>query len=118
MAQYSLRSESAHSLRGHSSHSPAGYPRYSAAWPVPRGRWRSGSASRETPSWPASGGRCQSAATHPHSASVRSQVRCTCGCVSTAYREIENILKTAGFILFFLKKIALSPAAIQNFAGR
>ena len=32
--------------------------------------------------------------------------------------EIENILKTAGFILFFLKKIALSPAAIQNFAGR
>ena len=34
------------------------------------------------------------------------------------YGEIENILKTAGFILFFLKKIALSPAAIQNFAGR
>ena len=33
-------------------------------------------------------------------------------------REIENILKTAGFILFFLKKIALSPAAIQNFARR
>ena len=33
-------------------------------------------------------------------------------------REIENILKTAGFILLFLKKIALSPAAIQNFAGR
>ena len=33
-------------------------------------------------------------------------------------QEIENILKTAGFILFFLKKIALSPAAIQNFAGR
>ena len=32
--------------------------------------------------------------------------------------EIENILKTAGFILFFSKKIALSPAAIQNFAGR
>ena len=32
--------------------------------------------------------------------------------------EIENILKTAGFILFFLKKIAPSPAAIQNFAGR
>ena len=32
--------------------------------------------------------------------------------------EIENILKTAGFILLFLKKIALSPAAIQNFAGR
>ena len=27
-------------------------------------------------------------------------------------------LKTAGFILFFLKKIVLSPAAIQNFAGR
>ena len=34
------------------------------------------------------------------------------------YGEIENILKTAGFILFFLKKIVLSPAAIQNFAGR
>ena len=33
-------------------------------------------------------------------------------------QEIENILKTAGFILFFSKKIALSPAAIQNFAGR
>ena len=32
--------------------------------------------------------------------------------------EIENILKTAGFILFFLKKIAPSPAIIQNFAGR
>ena len=36
----------------------------------------------------------------------------------TGCREIENILKTAGFILFFLKKIVLSPAAIQNFAGR
>ena len=34
------------------------------------------------------------------------------------YGEIENILKTAGFILSFLKKIASSPAAIQNFAGR
>lgn len=33
-------------------------------------------------------------------------------------QEIENILKTAGFILFFLKKIAPSPAIIQNFAGR
>ena len=32
--------------------------------------------------------------------------------------EIENILKTAGFILFFSKKVALSPAIIQNFAGR
>ena len=32
--------------------------------------------------------------------------------------EIENILKIAGFILFFLKKIAHSPAIIQNFAGR
>ena len=32
--------------------------------------------------------------------------------------EIENILKTAGFILFFLKKMALSPAIIQNFAER
>ena len=32
--------------------------------------------------------------------------------------EIENILKTAGFILFFLKKIAPSPAIIQNFAGK
>ena len=41
----------------------------------------------------------------------RSQWEIGCG-------EIENILKTAGFILFFLKKIALSPAAIQNFAGR
>ena len=32
--------------------------------------------------------------------------------------EIENILKTSGFILFFSKKVALSPAIIQNFAGR
>ena len=32
--------------------------------------------------------------------------------------EIENILKTAGFITAFLKKITLSPAIIQNFAGR
>ena len=32
--------------------------------------------------------------------------------------EIENTLKTAGFILFFSKKVALSPAIIQNFAGR
>ena len=28
--------------------------------------------------------------------------------------EIENILKTAGFILFFLKKIAPSPAKFQK----
>ena len=30
--------------------------------------------------------------------------------------EIENILKTAGFILFFLKKIASSPAEFQKAA--
>ena len=30
------------------------------------------------------------------------------------YGEIENILKTAGFILFFLKKIAHSPAKFQK----
>ncbi len=30
--------------------------------------------------------------------------------------EIENILKTAGFILFFLKKIAPSPAEFQKAA--
>ena len=29
-------------------------------------------------------------------------------------QEIENILKTAGFILFFLKKIAPSPAKFQK----
>ena len=34
------------------------------------------------------------------------------------YGEIENILKTAGFILFFLKKIALSPAKSQKAAGK
>ena len=34
------------------------------------------------------------------------------------YREIENILKTAGFILFFLKKIALSPAEFQKVAEK
>ncbi|MCQ5079388.1 hypothetical protein NE586_05650 [Gemmiger formicilis] len=33
-------------------------------------------------------------------------------------REIENILKTAGFILFFLKKIALSPAKFRKAAGK
>ena len=33
-------------------------------------------------------------------------------------REIENILKTAGFILFFLKKIAPSPAKSQKAAGK
>ena len=32
------------------------------------------------------------------------------------YREIENILKTAGFILFFLKKIAPFPAEFQKAA--
>ena len=30
------------------------------------------------------------------------------------YGEIENILKTAGFILFFLKKIAPSPAKFHK----
>ena len=34
------------------------------------------------------------------------------------YGEIENILKTAGFILFFLKKIALSPAKFRKAAGK
>ena len=33
-------------------------------------------------------------------------------------REIENILKTAGFILLFLKKIALSPAKFQKSAEK
>ena len=32
--------------------------------------------------------------------------------------EIENILKTAGFILSFLKKIAPSPAKFQKAAGK
>ena len=32
--------------------------------------------------------------------------------------EIENILKTAGFILFFLKKIAPSPAKFQKSAEK
>ena len=32
--------------------------------------------------------------------------------------EIENILKTAGFILFFLKKIAPSPAKFRKTAGK
>ena len=32
--------------------------------------------------------------------------------------EIENILKIAGFILFFLKKIALSPAKFQKVAEK
>ena len=32
--------------------------------------------------------------------------------------ESENILKTAGFILFFLKKIALSPAEFQKAAEK
>ena len=33
-------------------------------------------------------------------------------------QEIENILKTAGFILFFLKKIAPSPAKFQKMAKK
>ena len=32
--------------------------------------------------------------------------------------EIENILKTAGFILFFFKKIAPSPAKFRKAAGK
>ena len=38
------------------------------------------------------------------------------GCSSqrTDHGEIENILKTAGFILFLLKKIAPSPAKFQK----
>ena len=32
--------------------------------------------------------------------------------------EIENILKTAGFILSFLKKIAPSPAKFRKTAGK
>ena len=34
------------------------------------------------------------------------------------YGENENILKTAGFILFFLKKIAHSPAKFQKMAKK
>ena len=34
------------------------------------------------------------------------------------YGGIENILKTAGFILFFLKKIAHSPAKFQKMAKK
>ena len=34
------------------------------------------------------------------------------------YEENENILKTAGFILFFLKKIAPSPAKFRKAAGK
>ena len=34
------------------------------------------------------------------------------------YGEIENILKRAGFILFFLKKIAPSPAKFQKSAEK
>ena len=34
------------------------------------------------------------------------------------YGEIENILKTAGFILLFLKKIAPSPAKFRKTAGK
>ena len=41
----------------------------------------------------------------------RSQRKIGCG-------EIENILKTAGFILFFLKKIAPSPAKFQKSAEK
>ena len=41
------------------------------------------------------------------------------GCSSEiGCEEIENILKTAGFILFFLKKIAPSPAKFQKAAGK
>ena len=42
------------------------------------------------------------------------------GCSSqrTDHGEIENILKTAEFILFFLKKIALSPAKFQKSAEK
>ena len=36
----------------------------------------------------------------------------------TDHGEIENILKTAGFILFFLKKIAHSPAKFQKVAEK
>ena len=87
MEQCCPRSESVRSLRGRWSHSPAGCRRCSTASPVPRGLWRSGSALPETPSWPASGGRCRSAAVRPHSASARSPDRCTFGCVSTACRR-------------------------------
>ena len=34
------------------------------------------------------------------------------------YGEIENILKTAGFILFLLKKIAPSPAKFRKAAEK
>ena len=34
------------------------------------------------------------------------------------YGEIEKILKTEGFILFFLKKIAHSPAKFQKVAEK
>ena len=42
------------------------------------------------------------------------------GCSSqrTDHGEIENILKTAGFILFLLKKIAPSPAKFQKVAEK
>ena len=36
----------------------------------------------------------------------------------TDHGEIENILKIAGFILFFLKKIASSPAKFQKVAEK
>ena len=35
-----------------------------------------------------------------------------------SYGEIENILKTTGFILFFLKKNAHSPAKFQKTAEK
>ena len=44
-------------------------------------------------------------------AKKRSQWEIGCG-------EIENILKTAGFILIFLKKIAPSPAKFRKAAGK
>ena len=36
----------------------------------------------------------------------------------TDHGEIENILKTAGFILSFLKEIAPSPAKFRKAAGK
>ena len=109
MEQCSPRSESGRSLRGRSSHNQAGYPRYSAASPVPRGRWRSGSASRETPSWPASGGQYRSAAVRPRSASARSQDRCTCGCASTACRKSSHCTRSGTKIPIGQTLSSLSP---------
>ena len=41
-----------------------------------------------------------------------------CSSQEIGCEEIENILKTAGFILFFLKKIAPSPAKFRKTAGK